>query len=180
MVATSHKPVVLDIMGRPHKGLDVRLLDEPDLVIIMAGTNDLAKGFSPEETMTAVAQLHEKCHMLGIKTVAVAPPAVVQHNIMRSREKLAGLLQRWSQSRAGRVALFIDAEHMVPRSHSHYWEPDGLHFSPAGSREFGRRLARALRLTLYDLPERQVSGSRAGMCLKNVFKLAFKGTGAAK
>eukprot|EP00971_Amphidinium_carterae_P313030 6220667-Amphidinium_carterae.1 len=47
------------------------------------------------------------CNLLELCPSALSCGAVVL------RREYPRLLQRWSQSRAGRVALFIDAEHMV-------------------------------------------------------------------
>mmetsp|Transcript_63264 Transcript_63264/g.150894 ORF Transcript_63264/g.150894 Transcript_63264/m.150894 type:complete len:243 (+) Transcript_63264:119-847(+) len=157
MVRKVNHAAILDGTGRPHKGLALRLLDKPDLVIIMAGASDLAEGFSPEDTLRRVAELHEVCHELGIATIAVAPPVERHGHLRQTRDRFARLLQRWSRlkagccSKTGCVAQYIDAEHSLPKSRGNYWESDGLHFSPAGAREFGRVLTSALAPTLREM-----------------------------
>eukprot|EP00971_Amphidinium_carterae_P267334 5302906-Amphidinium_carterae.1 len=107
----------------------------------MTGTNDLGQGHSPEELMSAVATLHKACHSAGVPTVAVAPPASSSASAKRSR--FARLLRQWSHEQ-DQVLHFADAEVILPRSISCFWEADGIHFSPQGSTELGRYLAQEL------------------------------------
>merc|ERR1712136_727632 len=54
MVAKARHPAVPDCTGKVGKGLDVLLNRKPDLVIIMAGTNDLGMGVNPQAILAAV------------------------------------------------------------------------------------------------------------------------------
>eukprot|EP00927_Polykrikos_kofoidii_P040225 TRINITY_DN34425_c0_g2_i1.p1 TRINITY_DN34425_c0_g2~~TRINITY_DN34425_c0_g2_i1.p1 ORF type:complete len:573 (-),score=76.28 TRINITY_DN34425_c0_g2_i1:36-1550(-) len=130
---------VKDVCDRVGKGL-VRLLDDEghqDLVILMAGTNDLGKHQTAEATLPFVRRLHEVCHARNIPTVAMGPPQVPA---MRGvRDQLSKLLQGYANDTPGVVA-FLDAEVLVPRFKRGFWEPDELHFTPAGSRELGLKI----------------------------------------
>jgi len=152
MVGRASSSDIRDVAGLSHKGLALHLRKRPDIVIIMAGTNDLGKGASPEEIVGKVADLHQMCHAAGVSTVAVAPPTVASGPLRQKRNRLAQLLQQWAQSRKGSVLQYVDAEDVLPRSASHLWEPDQFHFSPDGSTELGRQLARQLLPCLEQLP----------------------------
>ena len=92
-----------------------------DLMLIMAGTNDLVMGIAPCMVILSIQALHAECQMGGVRTVA---------------EDLSfGAL---SEAAAGDVGLPYDSTNGL-------WESDGLHFSKAGSREFGRRMATCVR-----------------------------------
>lgn len=144
MVAQGYNSQIMDVVGIPHKGLSLHLHEQPDVVIIMAGTNDLGAGQSPEEVLRNVVQLHEQCHELGIATVAMAPPTVIAGAPRQKRERFARMLQQWAGEQSDHVLHFADAEQILPRGLPEYWESDQLHFSPSGSRELGRQLARML------------------------------------
>ena len=51
-------------------------------------------------------------------------------------------IKRWarSDSRKGKV-LYVDAAALVPFEVGALWEPDGLHMSRMGYKQFGKRLA---------------------------------------
>jgi len=128
--------------GASCAGLRVLLQTEApfDLVIIMAGTNDLGLGESAKSILEHVSRLHEVCHMHDTPTVVMAPTTVPSGAPRVGRDQLAALLSRWAQSKPG-VKVFIDSEEIVPRkTRSHHYDADQLHFSAAGSRALGQRL----------------------------------------
>ena len=45
-----------------------------DLVLIMAGTNDLAMGVAPGMVVHSIQALHAECQMRGVRTVALGVP----------------------------------------------------------------------------------------------------------
>ena len=61
---------IRDVVGFEGRGL-TRILDEDvasDLVIIMAGTNDMGMGAAPDTIVKHIAQLHAACHSRGVPT----------------------------------------------------------------------------------------------------------------
>mmetsp|Transcript_102439 Transcript_102439/g.159827 ORF Transcript_102439/g.159827 Transcript_102439/m.159827 type:complete len:601 (+) Transcript_102439:12-1814(+) len=133
-----------DTHGRGGKGL-ARILDEDgpiDLVIIMIGTNDLARGMHPMTIVNDVLQLHDACHERGVPTLALAPPFGVtlqrNHKSVKLRKMLVELLQSHLDAKEGLLAYF-DVEEIVPQSCREYWG-DAIHFSAAGNQFLGRRL----------------------------------------
>mmetsp|Transcript_44085 Transcript_44085/g.80528 ORF Transcript_44085/g.80528 Transcript_44085/m.80528 type:complete len:229 (-) Transcript_44085:186-872(-) len=151
MVAKMHSHSIQDVTGRSHRGLAVHLQSRPDLVVLMAGTNDIGKGSSPEETMHHIATLHQQCHAMGIPTIAVAPPSLASGAVRQKRDRLARMLHQWSQQNSDCVLSFEDAEAAVPRGTRGFWESDELHLSPNGSRELGAKLASHVAHTLPEL-----------------------------
>jgi len=145
MVANLDSERVEDIARRCGKGLR-RLLDEEpalDLVIVMAGTNDIGYERFPREVFADVRQLHAACHARGIRTIVLPPPPapVGAGTKWEQRQvQVKELLAEWARS-SPFVAAFIDPGELVPPSVGSAWDPDSLHYSPAGSRLLGRRLA---------------------------------------
>jgi lysophospholipase L1-like esterase len=114
----------------------------------MAGTNDLGKLKSHTAIFDDLRSLHAVCHALGVRSVALAPPpapfALRGHPWEVERQRLVARLAGWAQSERG-VAAFIDPGEFLPAfGAGELWETDGLHLSPAGSRQLGRCLAQRL------------------------------------
>eukprot|EP00427_Karlodinium_veneficum_P009973 CAMPEP_0169091194 /NCGR_PEP_ID=MMETSP1015-20121227/16233_1 /TAXON_ID=342587 /ORGANISM="Karlodinium micrum, Strain CCMP2283" /LENGTH=299 /DNA_ID=CAMNT_0009151671 /DNA_START=96 /DNA_END=995 /DNA_ORIENTATION=- len=118
----------------PGKGL-ARVLEESgpfDLVILMAGTNDLLRMIGVQAIAHSVCQLHSMCHSMGVPTMMLAPPS----HIKKPRAALMRLLRKWSKC-VPQVTAFIDPEQFIPRRVIANWDADGIHFSPLGSRNLG-------------------------------------------
>jgi len=125
-----------------------RLLDStdplPDLVLIMAGTNDLRKGADVHTTFRAVKELHAACHARRVPTIALAAPLPQRVR----QQKFSKLLASWCKMQPW-VMGFFDPEEMMPRSrHGRFWESDTLHFTAVGSKQLGGKLAAALASVL--------------------------------
>eukprot|EP00416_Gambierdiscus_australes_P042987 CAMPEP_0171118724 /NCGR_PEP_ID=MMETSP0766_2-20121228/95401_1 /TAXON_ID=439317 /ORGANISM="Gambierdiscus australes, Strain CAWD 149" /LENGTH=436 /DNA_ID=CAMNT_0011581329 /DNA_START=1 /DNA_END=1312 /DNA_ORIENTATION=- len=146
MVKNLESNHVQDVAMRHGKGLRRILADEPlpELVLIMAGTNDLGRQRTSKAIFQDVHRLHSECHARGVRTVVLAPPAapsMARTSWERERGKVKELLAAWARS-APLCALFVDpAELVQPTRTGGAWDPDGLHFSAAGSQLLGRRLA---------------------------------------
>jgi lysophospholipase L1-like esterase len=141
---------VEDITGQIGRGLAHFLEDEEhqDLVVLMAGTNDLAVD-KPEarSVFERVRQLHEACHARGVPTVALTPAAPLPARHRAARLELGRLLAEWRRSTPGVVAL-ADCEELVPRTSQRgreLWDPDDIHMNPEGSRTFGHRLLQVVK-----------------------------------
>lgn len=133
-----------DVVGLRGKGLR-RILQENgpfDLALIMAGTNDMGFGAQHEEILRHLRMLHEVCHERSVPTVALAPPPAPSAGAARelTRQRLVGLLQNMAQ-RSDRIVACVDPGDYLPSSGTRFWDPDGLHFSAAGSQQLGRCLA---------------------------------------
>lgn len=134
-----------DVVGLRGKGL-LRMLEEDgpfDLVIIMAGTNDLGFGATHAQLLEWLRSLHAMCHDRGVRTMALAPPPAPCSNSAREgdRRQLLASIQRWCHG-VERIVSCVDPADYLPMSESKVWDHDGLHFSPVGSRALGRGLAK--------------------------------------
>jgi lysophospholipase L1-like esterase len=114
-----------------------------DLVIILAGTNDLAYSDQPMPILQSILALHQICYDEGVRhTIALGiPPSGYQSvNLPASvvvqtiNNELAGFAQR--EPRATFVPFPFDYQPGDDK-----WAPDGLHFSPAGYQVLGMSLA---------------------------------------
>lgn len=152
MVQHSDAPKVKDFAGRSGPGLRSLLRDHGpfSLALLMAGTNDLGK-HGPEAICRHVQLLHSICHREGVPTVLLlVPPNKGTSNSPRTRLRwrlLNQLLSDWAQGPGLQegVLLCVDTNALMPFDPDNgLWEDDGLHFSPAGSKELGRRLGALL------------------------------------
>lgn len=112
------------------------------VALIMAGSNDLSCS-APDAILKNLVSLHTACQERGVASLALAIPCswvASREGFGRdARETTNRLLAEW----AGEVKVdFLDTEELVPWSrHSTHWDRDGLHLSPAGSRQLGHDLA---------------------------------------
>merc|ERR1712054_92689 len=119
-----------------------------DLVILMAGTNDFVPNANLRAIQNRVCELHRVCHNRGVPTVMLAPPC----NTQNLRVGLSKILEAWANGES-EVMAFIDPEMVIPRRNNVYWEPDQVHFTPAGSRTLGSQLATTIAKVLQQIGE---------------------------
>ncbi len=118
--------------------------DKISLVVLLAGTNDLAFETSSETIAKSIVDLHTAAHQEGVHTLALSiPPSGWQKQSTEARN----LAQEVNQS------LKVYAENNVEKMTftnfpiqefdptSGFWAPDGLHFSPQGYAYIGNQLA---------------------------------------
>lgn len=161
-----------DMAGLWGKGLR-RILQEDgpwDLVLLMAGTNDIGYGHALATIVEDVCHLHSVCHELGVSTVLLPPPGApcgrALWNARRRHVKLR--LQEFAESMP-KVACVVDPARILPvnagrtSSGAELWDSDGLHFSPAGSRQLGRGMASRVLRSLRR-PRRASAPSTPPMC----------------
>lgn len=162
MVVGLDRRVLEDCVDRMGKGLRRILVEHGpfDVVLIMAGTNDLGDRDIPATAIaTTVQALHTACHARGVRTVALSvPPSIScqESKTYRGRwERLNSLLREWCQGVGATegAGLWVDTAEIVPFAEpSEFWEEDGLHFSPEGSNKLGKSLALHLAPFLAALP----------------------------
>jgi len=135
---------LVDVCGYRGKGL-ARILDERgpfDLVLIMAGTNDMGHYHAPARILRSLERLHGACRQRGVLSMALAPPPAPVRDAAGEAERLqiVGRLRCMAKAAESRMAC-IDPAELVSSSRPDFWDADGLHFSPLGSRTFGQKLA---------------------------------------
>mmetsp|Transcript_51688 Transcript_51688/g.123037 ORF Transcript_51688/g.123037 Transcript_51688/m.123037 type:complete len:456 (-) Transcript_51688:172-1539(-) len=124
-------------------GLCMKLAEEkPDIVLLMAGTNDIWIG-GIRKMLENIQAMHTKCHEAGARTVAFAPP-YPDCNTWRqdAKEEVKEQLSDWVQTQQ-QVLSYVDPEELVSReAERHLWEPSHLplHLTRAGYQALGERL----------------------------------------
>ncbi|CAE7348345.1 SLC39A12 [Symbiodinium natans] len=114
-----------------------------DLVLLMAGTNDLPYTHRRRNAAANLRALHQVCHRRGIPTVAMAPPlAPVGDKPWRSNRQ--ALLEDMEVLFQGldKHLTYMDPSVILSHENSLMWDPDGLHFSQIGSYTLGKSLAK--------------------------------------
>jgi lysophospholipase L1-like esterase len=141
LVRMADQPTIEDEACRVGKGLHhILARDEPfQIIVIMAGTNDLGMGYPPGDVVRNVISLHRMCHTHGIRTVALSlPPNIASETNSTYQEKWLEVnknLREWAYSddAKGQVALFVETSEVVPfESEMSFYSIDGLHFSDVG------------------------------------------------
>lgn len=133
-----------DYLDNKGPGLERMLSDcRPDLAIILAGTNDLLRGASPESVLSDVRKLHASCHAAGVPTIALIPPVKKLGSARTMQQRAASLLVEWSKTIPLVVATF-DVEKLVPRKPAGLWDSDEVHMAASGQDALGERLGERL------------------------------------
>lgn len=141
MVQDAQSHAVTDKFGRVGKGL-ARILDDDghqDLVILMAGTNDIGSHYGVEGIAQDVQKLQALCLERNVPVVVLAPVAPLQGSLGVARRQLVQLLSSWTRSAPG-VLAFHDVEELVPRQQVLLYDPDCIHLTPLGSIHLGHQL----------------------------------------
>jgi lysophospholipase L1-like esterase len=147
-----------DNFGRVGPGLG-RLLAEQgpfDLVLVMAGTNDLGvPQTSAEEVLASLQCMHKACWAVGAPSLALSVPessvtGTAQYPVAAAKwHAINNALAAWGQRAQGEnpcnSPFFVNTAELVSFNRAAcmrgLWDPDNLHFTAAGSREFGNKLA---------------------------------------
>ena len=116
------------------------------VVLIMAGTNDLADQMPTSEIVDNIAKLHGVAHSFGARTIALTMPeshaALSVGWLGRAREQANEAIRQWARKQPKEKVHLVEGATLVPFDRkSGLWEPDGLHMSKAGYMAFGNRLA---------------------------------------
>jgi NOL1/NOP2/fmu family ribosome biogenesis protein len=147
MLESQTSPIVKDRVGRYAKGFVTAIQDDGpfDLVILMAGTNDIGMDELPPHILFWTQQLHKICSDRKIPTVAILPPTVTRGKPRQALQQLKGLVRSWAQSANPAPLACLDSEELVPRTLPGHWEPEEFHLSPPGSQVLGRRLSEVIK-----------------------------------
>eukprot|EP00282_Hemiselmis_andersenii_P003121 CAMPEP_0114115408 /NCGR_PEP_ID=MMETSP0043_2-20121206/3956_1 /TAXON_ID=464988 /ORGANISM="Hemiselmis andersenii, Strain CCMP644" /LENGTH=279 /DNA_ID=CAMNT_0001207675 /DNA_START=187 /DNA_END=1025 /DNA_ORIENTATION=+ len=115
-------------------------------VVIIAGTNDLAQSFSPDEIADSVLGLHEIAHEAGVRSISVDIPESAAakrfHEYDEMREQVNAKLLSSSLQHPMRTHLPCPVPYRFSGEEGgDLWEDDGLHMSGPGYEALGRGLA---------------------------------------
>lgn len=115
-----------------------------DLVLIMAGTNDLLRAKKASIIMDNLQKLHEACHAKGVKTLAIPPPKAPKKDCDKGfnagRQALVELLVEWARDENQCLAV-QDPMAWLSCANTKLWDKDLLHFGAEGACLLGTELA---------------------------------------
>jgi len=128
----------------------IRRVQDPtlELVIVLAGTNDLGYNFGAQEIIESVQALHQVCHAEKTRTIAIAVPPSQHQNMnpefaAKARQVNQGL-EEYCQHCAPNWSKFV-AFPFEWAPNDDRWSPDGLHFSAKGYQVLGESLVPAVK-----------------------------------
>ena len=122
------------------------LQDRPQLIVILAGVNDLAQGYPSEWVTGHLQQMYEQAMEAHVQVVACALLPYEGLDALR-RERLSGV-NRWIEAYStAHGLLFCDLFYAVADP-AHPWRldgsPDGLHPDVDGYRTMGQALTNVI------------------------------------
>jgi lysophospholipase L1-like esterase len=123
------------------------------LVVILAGTNDLAYGDASVDDITNnLLQLHRIAWECGVpRTVAVGvPPSGYQATNKAARNIVNEVNDRLRETSEGCTMAYTPFPFPFEEGGEN-WDEDGLHFTPIGYRRLGESLAPVVRRILQEL-----------------------------
>lgn len=171
-----------DNFGRVGPGLQTLLAEQGpfDLVLIMAGTNDLGVPHSAvQDVLSCLQSMHRACWAVGTASIALSIPessvtGTTQYPVAAAKWRaINDALAAWGQSAQEEnpcgSPFFVNTAELVSFDQAAcmrgLWDPDNLHFTAAGSREFGSKLATLIASRLKEgqtVPvQRNASGPRS-------------------
>lgn len=112
--------------------------NEPDLVFVMLGTNDLTGGLSAEQIAARMGSFLDSIAITGKPVLLVAPPVlqfgewVMDEDILEESELLGDEYRKLAE---GKGCLFADAGKWGIEMTF-----DGVHFSPEGHARFAEKM----------------------------------------
>lgn len=160
MVEKQANPDITDTTSRRGKGLKQAMKDcgPFDLVLLMAGTNDLGGSTPPKCIVEQIKQLHKICHDAGTPTFVMSVPdngrvsELEDEDYIMAWRSVNADLRKWASSSeaVARVTKYVDVGELVPWSAQSaadgglFCDADLIHFSPVGSETLGISLADAV------------------------------------
>mmetsp|Transcript_15722 Transcript_15722/g.23818 ORF Transcript_15722/g.23818 Transcript_15722/m.23818 type:complete len:246 (+) Transcript_15722:106-843(+) len=134
--------MINDIDGEHGLRKTLKTGDSIDVVIIMAGTNDLMYTVEVNTVIDSITSLHRVCHDEGVRyTVAIGiPPSVHQSSnpeISNRAQTINDALSHYCASDPNTLFVPFPFEFQLE---SDLWANDGIHFSPKGYQVLGESL----------------------------------------
>merc|ERR1712039_288590 len=120
-----------------------------DLVLILAGTNDLNYGYNKEDILERICALHDLVLHTGARTVAITMPFLRsktgQEKVEADRRWINASLREFvARDPEQRFCVDLAFQLLQDAANAPLWDPDGIHLSPTGYRRMGSVISDAL------------------------------------
>jgi lysophospholipase L1-like esterase len=123
------------------------------LVIILAGTNDLAYSLDSENIAQSVLNLHRLALEAGApRTLAIGIPESAYQSVHIDVKTAAALVNKVLRESQSQTMKYVEFPFDYKRGDEN-WHPDGLHFTETGYRVLGEYLAPTVKQILCELEE---------------------------
>eukprot|EP01083_Nonionella_stella_P067073 177159_1 len=136
----------VNMMDRLNKCLKEHKNIQFDLVMICAGTNDIAWVKDTQKIIDKIIEMHAFCHTNGIKSVIITIPECERQNdaVIQKRNEINNSLKQYADSNPNNVMLFdlyskLKYHCLDTEKKELYWN-DGLHFTPVGYKYWGQMI----------------------------------------
>jgi lysophospholipase L1-like esterase len=135
--------------SRSQDGLEIQLQkDDYDVVVILAGTNDLGRGIEPEDIVDNLTFLYGLCHSHNVsKVLAVAIPD--SHYLARNsdargrRDRVTELMEKYGNESRGFLSV-VRPTFGWSDSGKTLYDRDGLHLNELGYERLAKDVAAAI------------------------------------
>ena len=140
----------VDMIPRLKQRLKERKSHPFDLVLICAGTNDIALVPDTNRIINGLIEIHEICHQFGSQTVVITIPECERQTdkAIGIRNQINEKLKEYAVQNKD-VTMMFDLHEKMPfhslkdEEREMYWD-DGLHFTPNGYKYWGEMLVEFL------------------------------------
>jgi acyl-CoA thioesterase-1 len=119
---------------------------QPDVVVILGGSNDLGWNAEPAAIMRNLVTMYERCRAAGITSVAVTVPSIRGADaLIPARLALNQFILDYGRARSQSVVdLFTATAEPDTRRLAQAYSNDGLHLTTEGYRVFAELVSRAI------------------------------------
>lgn len=152
MLSSSHEGEVQDFTGSKGPGLARALQNKQySLLILMAGTNDIGSGTKADAVFKHIKDLIQFAEKSNTRVLNIGIPDTKHQGpgwLSSRRQTVNTMLARHAEDQK-KWLTFMPCP--VTLSSPEYFDPDGLHFSPAGYEALGQGLAQDVCKILQEL-----------------------------
>jgi lysophospholipase L1-like esterase len=113
------------------------LMPQPNLAIVLGGSNDLGWGISPSEVFSNLVKMYDLAEKNRIATIACSIPSILGFDsLVPPRRELNGMIRKYCIKKGKAFAdLFKATAHPTTKRLLEGYSSDGLHLSTDGYRK---------------------------------------------
>ena len=145
----------VNMIQRLDKCLNTNKKIKYDLVLILAGTNDIALVKDIQKIINSIIEMHEMCNNNGIKSLLMTIPECEKQNdqVIQKRNKINEAIKEYATKNDIEIFDLYEKfkfHSLDDKDKELYWN-DGLHFTPKGYQHLGQMLYESLTPLLQQL-----------------------------